>query len=68
MKKDWGPGGLTGILLIGLEELGDLVTDLALGHGNIILEIAIVVHEREEAIVGDIDLTIRVKTWRLYRV
>lgn len=56
--KEWlGPGGLTGILLVGLEELGDLVTSLALGHGNVVLEIAVVAHEREEAIVGDINLT-----------
>jgi hypothetical protein len=44
-----------GVLLIDLEELVDLVANLAVGHANIILEHAVLVHEVEETIVGDVE-------------
>ena len=49
-------GAHTSVLLIGLEELGDLVADFAIRHLDIILGSARVVHERQEAIVGDVEL------------
>jgi hypothetical protein len=50
---------LTGILLLSLEELGDLVTDIALGHADVVLLLTLVIDEVEETIVGDIDLQTR---------
>ena len=47
---------LTGILLLGLEETGDLLTDLTLGHLDIVLGVTIVVHQRKVAVVGDVEL------------
>lgn len=44
-----------GILLIGLEQLDDLVTDLTVGHLDIILGVTIVVHQGEVAIIGDVE-------------
>lgn len=51
---------LTGILLVLLEELVDLVANLAVGHADIILGLAIVGHEGEETIVGNVELSARV--------
>lgn len=47
---------LTGVLLLGLEQLGDLVTDFTIGHTDVVLLVAVVVNEVEEAIVRDVDL------------
>jgi hypothetical protein len=47
---------LTGILLVGSEELDDLLTNLTIGHADIILGVTVVVHQREEAIVRDVEL------------
>jgi hypothetical protein len=49
-------GVLTGVLLIDLEELVDLLTNLTVGHADIILGVTVVVHERKEAVVGDVEL------------
>jgi hypothetical protein len=49
-------GLLTCVLLISLEELGDLVANFTVGHANIILGVTIIVHEREETIIGDVEL------------
>jgi hypothetical protein len=49
-------GQLTGILLLSLEELGDLVTDITVGHADVVLLLALVIDEVEKTIVGDIDL------------
>ena len=46
----------TGLLLILLEHLVDLGTDLALGHADIVLHVAVRGHQAEEAVVRDIDL------------
>ena len=46
----------TGVLLLSGEELGDLVTDLAVGHLDIVLGVTIIVHEGKEAVVRDIEL------------
>jgi hypothetical protein len=43
------------VLLISLEELGDLVANFTVGHANIILGVTIIVHEREETIIGDVE-------------
>ena len=51
------PGLLTGVLLLLLEETVDLVANLAIGHLDIILEVAVIGHEREEAVIGDVELT-----------
>jgi len=48
---------LTGLLLLLLEELGDLVTDIAIGHADIVL-LAIIVVQVKETIIRDIDLQI----------
>jgi hypothetical protein len=47
---------LTGVLLINLEELVDLLTNLTVGHADIVLGVTVVVHEGEEAIVRDVEL------------
>ena len=52
----WRLVKLTGVLLVDLEKLVNLVTDFAIGHLDIILGVAIVAHERQEAIVRDIQL------------
>lgn len=57
-ERDQNEDSLTGILLLGLEKLGNLVTDFAIRHTDIILGIAILAHQREEAIVGNIKLTL----------
>jgi hypothetical protein len=46
----------TCVLLISLEKLGDFVANFTVGHANIILGVTIIVHEREEAIIGDVEL------------
>ncbi|CAF3632961.1 unnamed protein product [Fusarium graminearum] len=47
---------LTGVLLLFLEELGDLLANLVVGKGNIVLGVTVVGHEGEETIVGDVEL------------
>lgn len=47
---------LTGVLLFSPEELLDLLTNLTVGHADVVLGVAVVVHEGEEAIVGDVEL------------
>lgn len=47
---------LTGVLLVNLEELVDLLTNLTVGHADIVLGVTVVVHEGEEAIVRDVEL------------
>lgn len=49
---------LTGILLISLEELGDLVTDFAIRDLDVVLGVAVVAHQRKEAIIRDIELVV----------
>ena len=48
--------GLTRILLLGLEELGDLLANFALGHLDVVLGVTVVAHEGEVAVVGDVEL------------
>jgi len=50
---------LTGVLLLLGEQALDLVTDLTFGHLDIVLGLAVLAHEGEEAIVGDVELYIR---------
>ena len=47
---------LTGVLLLGLEQLGDLLTDFTIGHADVVLLISIVVNEVEETVIRDINL------------
>lgn len=47
---------LTGVLLLLLEELVDLVADLTVGNTDIVLGITVFVHEGEETIIGDVKL------------
>ena len=51
--------GLTGVLLLGGEETGDLVTDLTVGHANVILGLAVIAHQRQETVVRDVKLRAR---------
>jgi hypothetical protein len=46
---------LTGVLLLVGEELGNLVTNLTIGHANIVLGLTIIGHQGQEAIVGDVE-------------
>jgi hypothetical protein len=46
----------TGILLISPEKLDNLVTNFTVRHANIVFGVAILAHEGEEAVVGDIKL------------
>ena len=56
----WLGFGHTGVLLLLNEELGNLGPGVALGHADVILDVTIAVHQAEEAIVRDVDLTGRV--------
>jgi hypothetical protein len=47
---------LTGLLLLLLEHLVNLSTNIALGHADIVLHVAISGHQAEEPVVRDIDL------------
>jgi hypothetical protein len=47
---------LTGVLLVSAEELLDLVTNFALGDFDVVLGGAILRHEGQETVVGDIKL------------
>lgn len=47
---------LTSVLLVNPEELVDLLTNLTVGHADIVLGVTVVVHEGEEAIVRDVEL------------
>ena len=47
---------LTGVLLLRLEKLGDLLTDLTIGHLDVVLGVTVIAHEGEVAVVGDIEL------------
>lgn len=47
---------LTGVFLVGAEELLDLFANLSLRNLDIFLGIAIVSHERQKAVVSDIQL------------
>ena len=47
---------LTGILLFFAEELVDLLTNLALRNLDIVLGSAVLGHEGEETIIGDVEL------------
>lgn len=47
---------LTGILLLGLEELLDLLADFTFWNLDIILGGAIIRHERQETVVSDVEL------------
>lgn len=47
---------LTGVLAIVLEELLDLVSNLAVGKLDIVLEGAVIRHEGKEVVVGDVEL------------
>ena len=49
---------LTGILLIGLEELLDLLTDLSIWELDIVLDAAVVRHEGQKAVISDIELVL----------
>ena len=46
----------TGVLAVLVEHLVDLVADITLGDLDVILGGAVVGHEREEAIVGNVEL------------
>jgi hypothetical protein len=48
---------LTGVLLLLLEQLVDLVTDLALWNLDIILGVAVLLHEGKETIIGNVELS-----------
>lgn len=52
----WEVTLLTGDLLLNLEQLVNLLANLSIGDLDIVLGVAIIVHEGEETIVGDIDL------------
>jgi hypothetical protein len=47
---------LTGVLLFSSEKLLDLLANLTLGDLNIILGLAIISHQGEETIIGNIEL------------
>ena len=47
---------LTGVFLLGTEELLDLVANFSVGNLDIVLGSAVVRHEGKEAVVSDIEL------------
>ena len=48
--------GLTRFLVLFSEELGYLISSLALRELDIVLGVASIVHERKEAVLGDVKL------------
>lgn len=50
------PGVLTDVLALLLEHAGQALTNLAVGDLDIILGVTVILQEREETIVGDIQL------------
>jgi len=44
-----------GVLLVNLEELDDLLSNLTVRHADIILGVAVIVHQGEETIVRDVE-------------
>lgn len=48
---------LTGVLAVLGEKLVDLVTDLSVGNLDVVLDGAVVMHEGEETIVRDVELS-----------
>jgi len=65
-KGDQGgeiPAAHTGILLLGGEELLNLVTNLSIWDLDIILGLTIIGHQGEETIVGNIELQDLVRDW-----
>jgi hypothetical protein len=50
------PTVLTGILLFFAEELVDLLANLALRNLDIVLGSAVLGHEGEKAVIGDVEL------------
>ena len=49
---------LTGILLLGGEEFVNLLANLSVWDLNIILGLTIIGHQREESVVGNIELVL----------
>lgn len=49
-------GPLTGVLLVSLEHLLELVANVAIGDLHVVLRLTVVGHEVEETIVGDVKL------------
>lgn len=49
-----GENDNVGVLLLDLEKLVDLLTNLAIGHLHIILGVAVVVHEGEKAVIRNV--------------
>jgi hypothetical protein len=47
---------LTGVLAVLVEHLGNLLANFAVGELDIVLGGAVIGHEGEETVVGDIDL------------
>lgn len=47
---------LTGVLLLLGEELADLVANLTVGDLDVVLGVAIVLHQGQEVVVGDVKL------------
>lgn len=47
---------LTGVLLLLGEKLADLVANLAVGNLDIVLGVAVVLHQGQEVVVGDVEL------------
>jgi hypothetical protein len=50
-----GENNNVGVLLLLLEELGDLLANLVVGKRDIVLGVTVIGHEREETVVGDVE-------------
>ena len=57
--RDWNLSKHTGVLLFGAEQLLDLLANFAIGDLHVVLGVAVVPHEGEEAVVGDVELSMR---------
>lgn len=49
---------LTGVLLLLGEELADLLANLTIGDLDIVLGVAVIGHQGQEVIIGDVELPI----------
>lgn len=56
LYADFSQEKLTGVLLLLGEELANLLANLTIGDLDIVLGVAIVGHQRQEVIVGDVEL------------
>lgn len=54
--RAWTQGQLTDVLLLLTEHALNTGTEVVVGELDIVLGVTVILHEREEAVVGDVEL------------